>query len=59
MRPVTGLGPVPNAELLVDVREMELHRLLAYEQQSRELRIRMTLGNELQDLELPRRENLG
>jgi hypothetical protein len=55
---MTGLGPIPNAELLVDVGEMELHSLLAYEQHSCELSIRMPLGNELQYLELTRRENL-
>jgi hypothetical protein len=55
---MTGLGPIPNAELLVDVGEMELHCLLAYEQHSCELSIRMPLGNELQYLELTRRENL-
>jgi hypothetical protein len=55
---MTGLGPIPNAELLVDVGEMKLHCLLAYEQHSCELSIRMPLGNELQYLELTRRENL-
>ena len=46
------LGAVRHAELAIDVREVELHRLLGDPQLLADLRVREALGDVLQDLEL-------
>ena len=47
-----GLGARPNAELLEDVREMELHRVLAEVELGGDLTVAMADGHQPQDVEL-------
>src|ERR1044071_10059538 len=52
LRPPACAGPVPDAELPVDVRQVELDRLLGHPQGLRDLRVRPPLGSEAKDLDL-------
>ena len=54
--PPARLGPVRHVELAVDVRQVELDRLLGHPEHPRELRVRVALGDELEDLELAPRQ---
>ena len=54
LRPAARLGAVRHVELAVDVREVELHRLLGHPQPPRHLAVRVALGDELEDLALAR-----
>ena len=58
LRPPTRFCPVRDVELAVDVRQVELHRLLGHPEHLGELRIRMPLGDEPEDLELTPRQLL-
>src|SRR5712691_9479583 len=50
--PATCLGAVRHGELPVDVGEVELDRLLGHPEHLCELRVRVALRDELEDLEL-------
>src|SRR5918992_4424802 len=53
LRPAAGLRAVRDAELAVDVGEVELDRLLGHPEHAGELRVRVALGDEAEDLQLP------
>jgi hypothetical protein len=50
--PAARFGPVSDADLPIDVRQVKLHGLLRDPQHLGQLGIRVTLGNQIQDLEL-------
>src|SRR5262249_37235496 len=54
--PAASLGPVRDVELAIDVRQMELDRLLGHPQHPRQLRVRVTFRDEPQYFELATRE---
>src|SRR5207248_2935847 len=56
LSPAAGLGAIRHVELAIDVREVELHRLLGHPEHAGKLPVRMAFGDELQDLELTLRE---
>ena len=53
IRDVDGFGPRRHAELPVDIREVELHRLLGEPEPLRDLLVRESLAEQAQDRQLP------
>src|SRR5947207_12433907 len=56
LRPATRLGPVGDVELAIDVRQVELDGLLRHPEHLRELRVRVALRDEPEDLDLTLRQ---
>src|SRR6476659_6330103 len=56
LRPAARLRPIRDIKFPINIRKMELHRLFGHPEHALQLRVRVTLGDELEDLQLPPRQ---